>query len=45
MTQYPKPPQKEMPHPRVNEKKEKRKKLLEEIRKKRAQVQKRVYKR
>ena len=45
MTRYPIPTQKEMPSPAVNAKKEKRKKQLEEIYKRRAEILKRVYKR
>ena len=44
MTRYPIPPKAELPNPAINEKKEKRKKLLREIRKRRAEALKKVYK-
>jgi len=43
MTNYPKPPEKTEIDPEVKKRKEERKKLLEEIRKKRAKVLKKIY--
>jgi hypothetical protein len=45
MTRYTIPPKEEIPIPAYNEKKEKRKKLLEAIRKKRAKILGKLYKR
>jgi hypothetical protein len=45
MTYYPIPPKAEKPNPAVLKKKETRKKLLEKIRKKRAEILRSMYKR